>query len=151
MERFWNRLQTTPSGCRVWTGYCGPKGYGTVRLSNPRRTVLTHRAAWELTFGKVPRGLCVLHRCDNPPCCNPDHLWLGTLADNNEDMKAKMRNRYKPHHGEQHGRAKLTKRQVSTIRKLYASGNWSHPTLGAKFGVSHTQIGRIVRGQSWMA
>lgn len=75
--------------CLVWTGCCNDNGYGSMKVDG--RTALTHRLAWTLEHGPVPEGQRVLHTCDNPPCCNPDHLFAGSQADNIADMKAKGR------------------------------------------------------------
>jgi hypothetical protein len=89
-ERLRSRLVEDPTtGCHVWTSTLATGGYGRVLVS-------AHRLAWELAHGPIPDGLLVLHRCDNPPCCNPEHLFLGTVADNMADKTAKgrARNRY---------------------------------------------------------
>lgn len=80
------------TGCLIWTGYRNPKGYGSISIS-PGKPGFAHRVAWELENGAIPDGLCVLHRCDMPACCNVGHLFLGTRADNNADMRAKGRAR----------------------------------------------------------
>lgn len=91
-ERLWSRVVTRPNGCQEWTGSLTPKGYGKIgRGHRGLGMMLTHRLAWELTNGPILNGMCVLHSCDNPPCCNVAHLWLGTKADNNRDMAAKGR------------------------------------------------------------
>ena len=90
-DRFWPKV-TKGEGCWEWTGCRLPFGYGLI--GDPRRrngVARAHVIAYELTNGSVPRGLCVLHRCDNPPCVNPAHLFLGTRADNNRDMVRKKR------------------------------------------------------------
>jgi HNH endonuclease len=79
--------KAAPGGCWLFTGYLNPKGYGTLHFRG--RPHLTHRIAWTLFRGEIPPDQCVLHRCDVPACCNPDHLFLGTLTDNNRDMLAK--------------------------------------------------------------
>ncbi len=89
-ERFWAKVRKS-DGCWEWTGAANRQGYGRIalgRASGPRRA---HRIAWELTHGPVPDGLWVLHHCDNPPCVRPDHLWLGTRADNARDCRLKGR------------------------------------------------------------
>lgn len=88
-DRLARRLIKAPSGCIEWTGYRSPAGYGKIRVGG--KGILAHRFAWELVNGPIPPGMCVCHRCDNPPCCNVAHLWLGTQADNNADMYAKGR------------------------------------------------------------
>ena len=89
-ERLWGRLNVTSSGCWEWTGAPnGVFGYGRIRFNG--RRVLTHRLAWELSYGSVPGGLFVLHHCDNPPCCKPEHLFLGDNFDNMADKVAKGR------------------------------------------------------------
>lgn len=95
--RFWERVDTSagPEGCWPWTGSTQGKGHGQVyrgpcRKSAPHKA---HRVAWELTHGPIPAGLFVCHHCDNPPCCNPAHLYVGTAADNARDMFARGRAR----------------------------------------------------------
>lgn len=92
--RFWRKVKRgPPDECWPWTGRRGGRGYGRVGSCG------AHRLAWELTNGAIPAGLWVLHRCDNPPCVNPSHLWLGTHADNMADMRAKGRSARGDRHG----------------------------------------------------
>jgi hypothetical protein len=92
-DRFWAKVEKT-EGCWLWTGSRRPPGgYGQFRSAN-QQMVSTHRFSWELHNGLIPPGLCVCHRCDNPACVRPDHLFLGTMLDNNRDMMAKGRDRY---------------------------------------------------------
>lgn len=81
-------------GCWLWTGSVNSKGYGRIWYP-PHRFVFVHRLAWTLAYGPVPDGLCVLHRCDTPRCVRPDHLFLGTIRDNNHDMMRKGRDRFR--------------------------------------------------------
>jgi hypothetical protein len=93
MKTFWNKVNKT-SGCWLWTAGKHEKGYGTFWVS--KKCWKAHRYAWHLKHGKIPSGLCVLHKCDNPPCVNPDHLFLGTVLENNIDMFKKGRNSKPP-------------------------------------------------------
>ena len=89
-HRFWSKVHVT-NGCWLWTRCRRKDGYGKLGLFG--EIVYAHRVAWLLTNGPIPKGLCVLHHCDNPPCCNPDHLFLGTRADNATDRDTKGRTR----------------------------------------------------------
>lgn len=92
IERLNSKLQITTSGCVEWTGYRLISGYGRINIGG--KTKMSHRVAWELTNGPIPDGMLVLHSCDNPPCCNIEHLWLGTQKENMSDMIKKGRNYY---------------------------------------------------------
>ena len=158
---FWSKVDKSggPDACWNWTGSFYPSGYGAVRWNG--HTHLSHRLAYALSYGAIPQGMCVCHRCDNPPCCNPTHLWIGTKADNNADKMKKGRmvvargsqNGQNTHpertpRGELHVCAKLTDAQVDEIRELFAHGYTNKSRLGRQFGVSDTQINRIVTGKA---
>lgn len=132
------------TGCWEWTGY-RLKGYGQLRVR--RRPVLAHRLSWEIANGRpAPDGLHVLHSCDNPPCCNPAHLRLGTDAENIADMD--RRGRRAPSRGERNSHARLTADQVREIRALSAAGHAPDDVAG-RFGVTGQTI-RSIRGRhSW--
>jgi len=89
-EFFWARVNKS-DGCWEWTGRKMYFGYGSIRLYRNAPQISSHRASWQIHFGEIPEGLCVLHRCDNPSCVRPDHLFLGTIQDNNMDAKQKGR------------------------------------------------------------
>lgn len=173
LERFWARVHKLASGCWEWMGCRDKAGYGQVRFAGKARRA--HRVAWFLTKGPIPKGLCVLHKCDNPPCVNPEHLWLGTRPENSHDMTLKGRqavgdrnaarlyperrprgDRHGLHlhpecaaKGERNGTAKLTEAAVLTIRRRYAKEDVSTYSLAVEFGMSRTAIDFIVRGETW--
>lgn len=138
-------------GCLVWQGTPDANGYGHIDVPWDIRQLGTHIVSWVLSYGPVPDGLSVLHRCDNPPCCFPDHLFLGTRADNVADMMAKGRGGQgsNPLRGGSHQNSKLTEEDVRSIRIRYAAGGVTYEQLGAEFGVGYGTIGGIVRRDSW--
>lgn len=91
--KFWNNVDKKDNGCWEWKGSKIPTGYGHLNWETCRNAY-AHRVSWILANGEIPDGLCVLHRCDNPPCVNPDHLFLGTMADNIRDRDAKERGKF---------------------------------------------------------
>lgn len=125
------------TGCLIWTGAKCSSGYGNVRHSGP--VIATHRLVWILTHGNIPNGMCVLHRCDVRACLNIEHLFLGTVVDNNHDRHQK--GRYKD-------RSKLTPELVKTIRSEY-NGSISMKKLGRKYGVTAPTVYRALRRQLW--
>lgn len=143
-ERFWEKVRKS-SGCWEWTA-SKINGYGRIGLTRARRQMFAHRLSYELHYGPVPDGLFVLHKCDNPGCVRPDHLFLGTLTDNNRDRAQKGRNLSVK--GENHGRAKITNRDVVQMRQLYKNGK-TPAELAKKYGISQSNVSRIVRGRAW--
>jgi hypothetical protein len=156
MDQFFiGKVSVNPSGCWIWLR--GTKGsrtcyYGIAALKGSgKRQVATHRISWMLHRGPIPDGMCVLHKCDVPLCCNPDHLFLGTQQDNIADMKAKGRTAkgYKPRLSDGLPcSSKLVPDQVKEIRRLLSEG-WSCAKLAPHFGVTQANISRIKRGVSW--
>lgn len=124
----------TQTGC--WE-YNGGKSDGYGRVWDGEKVVRAHRASYEAHTGPIAEGMSVLHTCDNPPCINPAHLFLGTIAANNADMRAKGRNRT----GEQHPQARLSDEQVASIRA--ATGTSQH-ALARAYGVSQSTIADII-------
>jgi len=134
-----------PDSCWLWTGAVNNAGYGKFQLDG--RTLGAHKVAWQLANGPVPDGMLVCHRCDNPPCCNPAHLFLGTAADNTQDMHQK--GRYPVRRGMAHHGAKLTDGQVADIRQRLAATSAPYSLLAAEFGVGKSTIWRIARRLNW--
>lgn len=139
----------TGPNCWEWKGSSTEGGYGHYAgrtLSTGRRpTCLAHRASWEITMGAIPDGLLVCHRCDNPPCVNPDHLFVATHAENMADMVRKGR---KPK-GVQHRDARLTEYDVLRIREINAAGRLSQKAIGKLFSVSAGHVSAIVCRTKW--
>ena len=155
IERFNEKWTPEPnSGCFLWTGAASSKQYGNFRING--KIVGAHRVAWQIKNGPIPSNLFVLHKCDMPPCVNPDHLFLGTNADNMADMARKGRKVVSPNagkhgnqlKGEANGRAKLNIKQVREIREEFARTK-NGAALARKFGISETQTRRVISGKSW--
>lgn len=142
--RFWSRV-CIGDGCWVW---CGPADhYGSFYMDG--RRIGAHRAAWFLTFGQIPDGLMVCHRCDNRRCVRPSHLFLGTAAQNTRDMMEKGRWRRAYHaRGEINGHARLTTADVVAIRGRAAAGE-SQRAIARSLGVSRFAVQSVVRGWTW--
>jgi hypothetical protein len=140
------------NGCHPWVG-ATRGGYGVIgEGGTSKRMLYAHRVAWELANWPVPDGLCVCHRCDNPGCVNPKHLFLGIHRENMHDMLRKGRNRYKIpalRQGESCSAAKLTENDVRKIRDAHDNQHISQYRLAKQFGVGATCIGKIVRRESW--
>ena len=147
-ERFWEKVRIGGiAECWEWTRSFLSSGYGAFAINTQPQGA--HRVAYELTYGEIPKGTghhgtCVLHRCDNPRCCNPHHLFLGTHAENMRDCSSKKRKRAAA--GEQHCNAKLTEKQVREIR---ANSNVRYVHLAVRYGVTDATIGHIRTGRTW--
>ncbi len=143
-ERFWKFVVTGPD-CWKWTGALANKGYGAINAGGDRgRVMKAHRVSWKIHKGPIPEGLFVLHRCDNPPCTNPAHLFLGTNFDNVQDAVAKGRNKGGNPMGENHHRAKLSDAQILAIREEYRKGGKSLKMIAIPYGVTLQTVWRIV-------
>jgi hypothetical protein len=151
-ERFWSKIEkSNDNSCWLWMASTDSLGYGGMNWKGKRQKA--HRIMWILTYGEIPNNLEVCHSCDNPPCVNPKHLWLGTHQDNMDDMNKKGRRTAA--RGERSGNHKLTQLQVDEIRKRYRrNANRNKIGEGAEilakeFGVSSRQILQIVNHKFW--
>lgn len=154
--KFLKQLQRgTEDQCWEWQGTRNNKGYGgfKIRELNEDQTsnwvwVGTHRFAYELWTGKIPEGRLVLHHCDNPPCCNPKHLWLGDYADNLKDAETKGRKEpLKPMPGITNPEAFLTENEVRAIR--LSAARKTQQEIAAFFGISQSHVSAIIHRRSW--
>lgn len=173
IKRFWDKV-IVQDGCWGWKGTVyGSNGYS--RMWTGEKAIGGHRFSWLLHKGAIPDGLLVLHRCDNPVCTNPEHLWLGTDLDNIADRDAKGRTckgdnqwqrkypekrmfgdkngtRRRPEtvrRGEAQNLSKVTDDAVRQIRSLYAAGVWSQAQLGTRFGLRQSAISAIISRKTW--
>ena len=150
-ERFWRHVDKdgplpadeSLGSCWLWTGSVGGTGrwaYGKLgkTKSSGMRLLYAHRVSYELHRGPIPEGSLVCHRCDVPACVNPDHLFLGSAADNSHDMREKAR----------HPTARFNREKVDEARRLHAAGrsiNW----LAQKYGASRGTMSKVLNGGSW--
>jgi len=131
-------------GCWLWAKGKVQGGYG--RLYFRGSMWLAHRVAYTVYTGEIPKGMQVHHSCDNPSCCNPQHLWVGTQADNMEDMRFKGR---EPNvGGERNAFSKLTVRDVKEIR-AWAKLPYTYKQIAAMYNVCASSVGQICRRESW--
>jgi hypothetical protein len=169
-DRFWAQVDKNgpihpvlQTACWVWTAGSSRSynGYGRMRLRSENGSyrdavsIAAHRYSWLLHFGEIPAApnhygtMVVMHRCDNPPCVNPDHLKLGTQLENVKDMVKK--NRSPDRRGERSSSARLTWSDVRDIRELHAQGKCDVKELAAKYQVNRRTIGRVISHETWIA
>lgn len=135
---FWAKVNIT-DGCWLWTATTNNKGYGNFKFN--KKYVGAHRASWMIHNGPIPKGKFVLHTCDNPPCVNPDHLFIGTNEDNLKDMAKKGRST----RGEKNVNAVLTEERVIAIRADIRTQD----AIAAAYNISQRQVSRIKRKLNW--
>lgn len=144
IDDFMVRTMPVPEcGCWLWMGGCDGHGYGGLDVDGKQQSA--HRRAWSLFRGEIPKGMHVLHRCDVPCCVNPDHLFLGTPADNMADKSAKGRTAR--HFGEDNPASKLSADNVRAIR----ASSEKLKVLAARYSVGMSQISKVRRGERWRA
>lgn len=173
MVQFFQRVNVgCVDDCWIWTMAKNKQGYGVAYFRKEVR--LAHRVSFKLVVGEIPDGLFVLHRCDNPPCCNPAHLWLGTHDDNMADAASKGRSVQGDRHwsrmfpervprgelagpalhperisrGERHYQAKINDEIVEEIKQLYIGGEYQRD-IAKRVGINQSQVSRIVNDKAW--
>lgn len=147
-DRLWEKIiKGDPDECWPFLSAGKPSPYGRILQSGskPPRYLLSHRVVWELTNGPIPKGMFVCHKCDNPCCCNPNHLFLGLPKENSADMARKGR----APRGASNHKTKLTEDQVRQIKVLLRATNWTTGEIGKMFGVTAGAIQSIVENKSW--
>lgn len=155
IERFWEKVRKTDD-CWLWVAGTTKAGYGMFHPSHGV-SAYAHRYSWELEHGPIPAGMHVCHHCDTPPCVRPDHLFLGSEADNLADMVRKGRHHGNTWHdrmpervarGERHGGAKLKVSDVLDIRARLAAGEQT-TEVARLYGISHSSISMIGSRKHW--
>ena len=149
-EKIWKRLwsQTKVMGedeCWEWFGNRNSDGYGRIWVYE--RLESAHRMSWRFLKGNIPANACVLHSCDNPPCVNPAHLFLGTQQDNANDRETKGRGNQSI--GEKNGNSKLISKDVLKIRAIYSDGLTSQRKLAKMFKISKSTVGYMLSRSNW--
>ncbi len=156
-ERFWSKVNkdgSIPShcpelgNCWIWEKASHVWGYGEISVQSSRPEG-AHRVIWVLVHGPIPEGMHVLHRCDNPPCVRPDHLFLGTHKENMRDMTSKGRHGVFDRTGERNGNAKLTEFQVTEMRERAAAGERA-AALAIAYNISDSVVSGIINGKLWV-
>ncbi len=142
---FFSRLEVCENGCHEYTWGCNDEGYGNFWDEGTCKKA--HRFAYEAYYGPIPKNLLVLHTCDNPPCCNPVHLYLGTDADNTRDKI--LRGRMADTNGEQNPAATITEELVLEILAHCRYTNLSHDYIAEEFNITRGHVNNIKMGRAW--
>lgn len=145
-QRFLAKIEKQPSGCWQWTASTAKGGYGQFNVGG--KNWKAHRLSWILHGGADPEGLCVCHKCDNPRCVNPDHMFLGTHLDNVRDKISKGRCGHTGARGALNGAVKVRDVPVEQIKQLKAEGKTVRE-IGPMFGLSKSTISNIINGKHW--
>jgi hypothetical protein len=146
LERFEEKYSVSESGCWEWEAGLDGKGYGKFGVETSK-SIFAHRWSYEHFIGPIPEGFFICHKCDNPKCVNPDHLFAGTHQDNMDDMARKGRAR-SGNVGESHHRAILSASDVRLMRALHRDGA-SMYSLSKRFGIGYTTAKHAIKGKTW--
>jgi len=142
IELFLEKVDKTEN-CWIWLAHRNNKGYGVINISGVK---LAHRISWEIYVGNIPKGMVVMHKCDNPICVRPEHLGLGTQIDNLKDMYRKGRAALK----ERRTQSKLTMKIASKIRVAYKSGHFTQRRLAKVFHISQAIVCDVINNKRWI-
>lgn len=145
VRRFNSKWILNESGCWIWTATKLPRGYGIIKIPKSRKYEYAHRLSYRIHKGEIAEGAYILHRCDNPSCVNPEHLFLGDAKANAIDMKSKNRHLC----GEKNTESVLVEPDVVKIKAMLATGKFSQKEIAEVFGVAQITISRIHRGLRW--
>jgi len=153
-ERFWEKVNKNgpiqphmTTACWMWTSAMSYQGYGYITTTKGH-SKKAHRLSFEFAYSIIPQSMQVLHRCDNPSCVNPEHLFLGSNSDNVADKVSKGRS--PDFRGDKNPAAKITKIQAGEIRNKYALGNISQRKLASEYGITQRAIWFIIHNQHWL-
>ena len=145
IARFFDKFTPVPeSGCWLWTASTS-RGYGQISAGHGASPHKAHRLSWRIHRGEIPEGMDICHKCDTPSCVNPDHLFVGTAADNIRDMDRKGRRVNNQSKGEAHPMRKLSDDQVRAIR----ADTRSQRAIGMAYGIHQTLVSLIKRRKNW--
>lgn len=150
IKHFWSFVDRSggPDSCWEWIGGRTKKGYGSFGFRG--KTFSAHRISYEISNNiSIPADMCICHHCDNPPCVNPKHLFLGTKSDNSLDMYKKGRRVFVGLKGQDHPRSKLTDEDIRIIRSSYRPNEVSYYDLAKQFHVSPATIFYVVKRETW--
>lgn len=153
VRRFWGNVLVVEdrASCWEWRRSCGSHGYGQY-YEERGKPIAAHRFAWTVTKGQIPGGLHVLHRCDNKKCVRPDHLFLGTQADNMRDMREKGRHSHFAVRGDESPCTKVTDKQVAELRARYVGGTRQRPgnalELASHYGITRARVYQLAKGKA---
>ena len=150
-DRFWSKVDKgSADGCWEWTGNKHKFGYGTISIDGRPRA--THRVSWEIHNGNIPEGTgyhgtCICHKCDNPSCVRPEHLFLGSVQENNNDMVKKGRRSSQK--GANNPRSKINSTQARVIRRHANRNLMTHKEIGSIFSISSSSVAGIKSLRRW--
>jgi hypothetical protein len=153
-QRFWSKVDIIrdEDSCWIWKGKCSRNGYGRFHQTvsvGVYKQFGAHRVSYEISNGEIPDNHVVCHKCDNPQCVRPEHLFVGTQSDNLIDMHNKKRWNHKDRSGENNNSAKLTAREVSEIRNKYKPRIYTGRMLAEEYGVSIPLVEKILARKIW--